>query len=393
MSSNSSTKKPATASAYKTAGVDIEAGYALVDAIKPAVSRTRRSGSMSGLGGFGGFFDPKAAGFEDPILIAATDGVGTKLKIAIETGMHDTIGQDLVAMCVNDLVVQGAEPLFFLDYFATGALHVEQAARVVNSIARACEASGCALIGGETAEMPGLYKAGDYDLAGFAVGAVERDAVISSEDVREGDVLIGLASSGIHSNGVSLIRKILADAQLSFDDVAPFAPAKTLADILLTPTALYVRPVLEVLKNCKGAIRSMAHITGGGFFENIPRALPKGCAAHLYNINTQTNAFLGFDEEDAEALSSRGEDFCRAHNPQWAVPPVFEWLKDQGEISAHDMLGTFNCGLGMVLTVNPEAVNDVLSCLQGAEQAANIVGYVGAENDHECRVFVNDKSV
>ena len=265
---------------YAQAGVDIDAGNAMVEKIKPLVRATRRRGAAAEIGGFGGLFDLKAAGFSDPILVAANDGVGTKVKIAIESGIHDTIGIDLVAMCVNDLVVQGAEPLFFLDYYATGKLDPEIGARIVAGIAAGCIEAGCALIGGETAEMPGLYAGRDYDLAGFAVGAAERGALLPKADVAPGDIVFGLPSSGVHSNGFSLVRKIVEKLRLGWDDPAPFAPDLTLAQALLTPTRIYVKPLLAALRATTG-IKALAHITGGGFPDNIPRVLPAGVAARL----------------------------------------------------------------------------------------------------------------
>ncbi|HLY58908.1 MAG TPA: phosphoribosylformylglycinamidine cyclo-ligase, partial [Stellaceae bacterium] len=284
---------------YRDAGVDIDAGAALVEAIKPLAKATRRPGSDAGLGGFGALFDLKAAGFSDPLLVATTDGVGTKLKVAIDSGIHDTVGIDLVAMCVNDLVVQGAEPLFFLDYYATGRLEVEAGRRIIAGIAAACREVGCALIGGETAEMPGMYAGGDYDLAGFAVGAVERGQALTGADVAEGDVVLGLASSGLHSNGFSLVRKVVRDAGLAYGDRAPFARESSLGEALLTPTRLYVRSCLAALR--AGGLRALAHITGGGLVENIPRVLPDGLAARL------------------DAAS-------------WTLPPVFRWLADTARI-------------------------------------------------------------
>src|SRR5690606_2597597 len=254
---------------YADAGVDIDAGNALVERIKPLVRSTRRPGADGEIGGFGGLFDLKAAGFTDPVLVAANDGVGTKLKVAIDSGRHDTVGIDLVAMCVNDLVVQGAEPLFFLDYFSTGKLEPEQAATVVSGIAEGCRQAGCALIGGETAEMPGLYRDGDYDLAGFAVGAAERGQLLPTDDIVDGDVILGLASSGLHSNGFSLVRRIVAESGLGWEAPAPFDAARTLADALLVPTRIYVKPMLAAIRGTHG-IKALAHITGGGFVENIP---------------------------------------------------------------------------------------------------------------------------
>ncbi len=304
---------------YAQAGVDIDAGTRMVELIKPHVRSTRRSGADGEIGGFGGLFDLKAAGFSDPVLVAANDGVGTKVKIAIDSGIHDTVGIDLVAMCVNDLVVQGAEPLFFLDYYATGKLDPQQGAAVVKGIAAGCVDAGCALIGGETAEMPGLYARGDYDLAGFAVGAAERGKLLP-RTVAEGDVLFGLPSSGVHSNGFSLVRRIVERAGLAWDAPAPFAAGKTLAQALLVPTKIYVRPLLAALKQTD-AIAALAHITGGGFPENIPRVLPEGLGVAL-NLD--------------------------------AIPvlPVFSWLAKEGGVAEKEMLRTFNCGIGMVVVVS-----------------------------------------
>jgi phosphoribosylformylglycinamidine cyclo-ligase len=307
---------------YSDAGVDIDAGNLLVEKIKPAVRSTRRPGADTEIGGFGGLFDLKAAGFVDPVLVAANDGVGTKLKIAIDADYHDTVGIDLVAMCVNDLVVQGAEPLFFLDYFATGKLDPDQGAAIVEGIAAGCRDAGCALIGGETAEMPGMYSSGDYDLAGFAVGAAERGQLLPSGDIGEGDIILGLASSGVHSNGFSLVRKIVGISGLAWDAPAPFAEGKTLGEALLTPTRIYVKQLLKAIRET-GAIKALAHITGGGFPENIPRVLPKHLAAEI----------------DLAALSS---------------PPSSRWLSSTGGVEANEMLRTFNCGIGMIAVVSAE---------------------------------------
>ena len=301
---------------YSDAGVDIDAGNTLVDRIKPAAARTKRTGVMSGLGGFGGLFDLKAAGFNDPILVAATDGVGTKLRIAIDTGHVDTVGIDLVAMCVNDLICQGAEPLFFLDYFATGALDVDKAARIVEGIAVGCEASGCALIGGETAEMPGMYPPGDFDLAGFAVGAMERGQDLP-RDVSAGDVLLGMPSNGVHSNGYSLVRKLVELSGLGWDDTCPWSD-KTLGEALLAPTQLYVRPAVEATR--AGVVHGFSHITGGGLTENVPRMMPDGLGANI-DLNS------------------------------WTLPPVFQWLADVGGLAESELLKTFNAGIGMVAAV------------------------------------------
>ena len=301
---------------YAAAGVDIDAGNRMVDMIKPLVRATARAGADAEIGGFGGLFDLKAAGYRDPILVAANDGVGTKVKIAIETGRHDTIGIDLVAMSVNDLVVHGAEPLFFLDYFACGKLDPAVGAQVVTGIAAACRETGCALIGGETAEMPGLYQAGDYDVAGFAVGAVERAGLLPRNDIAPGDVVVGLASTGVHSNGFSLVRRIVADAGLNWDSSAPFELRKNLGEALLTPTRLYVRSCLAASRET-GAVKALAHITGGGFVDNIPRVLPDGLAVSV--------------------------DLDRV-----PLLPVFKWLAAAGKIGEAEMLRTFNCGIGMV---------------------------------------------
>ncbi|MEM1374415.1 MAG: phosphoribosylformylglycinamidine cyclo-ligase [Pseudomonadota bacterium] len=304
---------------YADAGVDIDAGNALVERIKPAAKRTARDGVMAGLGGFGALFDLKAAGFEDPVLVAATDGVGTKLKLAIETGLHGTVGIDLVAMCVNDLVCQGAEPLFFLDYVATGARDVDAAATVIEGIAEGCVRAGCALIGGETAEMPGMYGAGDYDLAGFAVGAMERGEAMPA-GVEAGDTLLGIASDGVHSNGFSLVRKVVEMSGLGWADPSPFGDG-TLGDALLTPTRLYVKPLLAAMEAAE--IHALAHITGGGLTENVPRVLPDGLGAEIT---------LG----------------------AWTLPPVFDWLAREGGIADAELLKTFNAGIGMVIAT-PDA--------------------------------------
>jgi phosphoribosylformylglycinamidine cyclo-ligase len=308
---------------YAAAGVDIDAGNRMVEMIKPLLRKTARAGADAEIGGFGGLFDLKAAGFSDPVLVAATDGVGTKVKIAIETACHDTIGIDLVAMSVNDLVVQGAEPLFFLDYFACSKLDPQVGAKVVAGIATACRDTGCALIGGETAEMPGIYQAGDYDLAGFAVGAVNRNEVLPRRDIAPGDVVIGLASSGVHANGFSLVRRIVAASGLSWNAPAPFEPGRSLGEALLTPTRLYVRSCLAAIRATK-AVKALAHITGGGFTENIPRVLPRGLVVAL--------------------------DLNRV-----PVPAVFKWLAAAGDVTEQEMLRTFNCGIGMVAVLDPGA--------------------------------------
>ena len=337
---------------YRDSGVDIDAGNALVEAIKPLVKTTRRPGAEADLGGFGGLFDLKAAGFKDPILVAANDGVGTKLKIAIDSGRHSSIGVDLVAMCVNDLVVQGAEPLFFLDYFATARLDVATARDVVAGIADGCKQAGCALIGGETAEMPGLYSGGDYDLAGFAVGAVERGEILPRTDITAGDALIGLASSGVHSNGYSLVRRLVAEEGLSWDAPAPFATAMSLAEALLTPTKIYVRPILAALRATggggqSGAIKALSHITGGGLSENLPRVLPDGLAAHV--------------------------DLAR-----WQAPAVFSWLEQAGNLDDAEMLRTFNCGMGMVIVAAQERADSVMAALSDAGEHPVVIGEIEA---------------
>jgi phosphoribosylformylglycinamidine cyclo-ligase len=326
---------------YKDAGVDIDAGEALVERIAPAARATRRRGADADLGGFGGLFDLKAAGFKDPILVSGTDGVGTKLKLAIDTGIFTGIGQDLVAMCVNDIVVQGAEPLFFLDYYATGKLVVDQAATVVEGIARACKESGCALIGGETAEMPGLYAKGDFDLAGFAVGAVERDAVLPKTGaMKAGDVLIGIPSSGVHSNGFSLVRKVVEKSGLALSAPAPFAAGKTLGDALLTPTRLYVSAALGAMET--GSVKGLAHITGGGITDNLPRCLPDGLDA----------------EVDLSAI---------------ALLPVFQWLAKQAGIVESEMLRTFNCGIGLVAVTDEAHADAVIAAFGDGARIGTLI--------------------
>src|ERR1700733_642627 len=315
---------------YAAAGVDIDAGNRMVELIKPLVRATARAGAGAEIGGFGGLFDLKAAGFSDPILVAATDGVGTKVKIAVETSRHDTIGIDLVAMSVNDLVVQGAEPLFFLDYFACGKLDPAVGAAVVKGVAAACREAGCALIGGETAEMPGVYQGGDYDLAGFAVGAVGRKDVLPRVDIKAGDVVVGLAATGVHSNGFSLVRRIAATAGLTWTDAAPFDRSRTLGEALLTPTRLYVRSCLAAIRDTK-AVKALAHITGGGFVDNIPRVLPQGLAVSL--------------------------DLDRV-----PVLPVFKWLAAAGDIGAAEMLRAFNCGIGMVGVLDASTAKAASDC-------------------------------
>ena len=326
---------------YADAGVDIDAGNALVERIKPAAKRTMRPGTMGGLGGFGALFDLKGAGYQDPILVAATDGVGTKLRIAIDTGNVDTIGIDLVAMCVNDLVCQGAEPLFFLDYFATGKLELEQATRIITGIAAGCEASGCALIGGETAEMPGMYHGGDFDLAGFAVGAMERGADLPA-GVAEGDVLLGLASNGVHSNGYSFVRKVVELSGLGWDAASPFG-AGTLGAALLAPTRLYVKQALAAVR--AGGVHALAHITGGGLTENPPRVIPDGLA-------------------------------CEIDLSSWALPPVFAWLAKTANMAEPELLKTFNCGIGMMLVVAADRADALADLLRAEGESVIRMGRV-----------------
>ncbi len=332
---------------YAQAGVDIDAGNAMVDDIKPLVRATRRPGADAEIGGFGGLFDLKAAGFKDPILVAANDGVGTKVKIAIDTDQHHTIGIDLVAMCVNDIIVQGAEPLFFLDYFATGKLAKNIGVEIVRGIADGCQMAGCALIGGETAEMPGLYGRGDYDLAGFAVGAAERGTLLPRLDtIKEGDVILGLASSGVHSNGYSLVRRIVDLARVMWGDPCPFAPDMSLGEALLTPTRIYVKPLLEVLRgaNAQG-LKALAHITGGGFPDNIPRVLPEGFAAHI-NLS------------------------------QIKPPAVFSWLAKAGHVEEHEMLRTFNCGIGMVIIAEANFADGIKAQLSALGETVSDLGTI-----------------
>jgi phosphoribosylformylglycinamidine cyclo-ligase len=330
---------------YKSAGVDIDAGNDLVARIGPFAKKTRRTGADGSIGGFGGLFDLARAGFQDPILVAGTDGVGTKLLVAQETRRFDTVGVDLVAMCVNDLVVQGAEPLFFLDYYATSALDVDATAAVIEGIATGCVEAGCALIGGETAEMPGLYAPGEFDLAGFCVGAVERSALLPTDDITVGDVLLGLTSTGVHSNGFSLIRKVISDAGLGYGDPAPFDADVTLEDVLLPATRIYVKSCLRAARTSK--IKGFTHITGGGLIENIPRVLPDGLGAEI----------------DATA---------------WPLPPLFRWLADAGSIADLELARTFNCGIGMVAIVAPEAVDEVEQVLTSNGETVYRIGKITA---------------
>ncbi|HRV64687.1 MAG TPA: phosphoribosylformylglycinamidine cyclo-ligase [Albidovulum sp.] len=328
---------------YADAGVDIDAGNALVERIKPAAKRTGRAGTVAGLGGFGALFDLKAAGYADPILVAATDGVGTKLRIAIDTGHVDTIGIDLVAMCVNDLVCQGAEPLFFLDYFATGKLDVDQATRIIEGIAEGCAASGCALVGGETAEMPGMYHGGDFDLAGFAVGAMERGSDLPS-GVTEGDVLLGLGSNGVHSNGYSFVRKVVELSGLTWESPSPFGGG-TLGAALLAPTRLYVKQALAAVR--AGGVHALAHITGGGLTENLPRVLPEGLGATI----------------DLDA---------------WALPPVFGWLAGTADMAEAELLKTFNCGIGLIVVAAADRAAALKAVLEAEGETVTVIGEVGA---------------
>jgi phosphoribosylformylglycinamidine cyclo-ligase len=337
---------------YRDAGVDIDAGNDLVNAIKPLAGSTKRSGVMAGLGGFGGFFDLRAAGYKDPILVAANDGVGTKLKIAIESGIHGGVGVDLVAMCANDLVVQGAEPLFFLDYLATGALDVDEATAVIAGIADGCLQAGCGLIGGETAEMPGMYSGKDYDLAGFCVGAVERGQELTGTDVAAGDVVLGLSSNGVHSNGFSLVRRVLDMAGLDYNDEAPFDKGRTIAEALLEPTRIYVKSCLAAIEANRddGSVHALAHITGGGLVENIPRILPDNLAVTL-------------------------------HAGSWPVPVVFPWLSRAGGVPRDEMVRAFNCGIGMVVVVAEPQAKDVMQVLRDHGESVQIIGNVVASDE------------
>ena len=340
---------------YKDAGVDIDAGEALVEAIKPYARATRRAGAEATLGGFGALFDLKAAGYRDPILVATTDGVGTKLKVAIAAGRHEGIGIDLVAMCVNDLVVQGAEPLLMLDYFATGRLDVALGTAVIKGIAEGCREAGCALVGGETAEMPEMYQDADYDLAGFAVGAVERGKVLPREGIAAGDLVLGLAASGIHSNGFSLVRRIVEESGLSYRDPAPFASGVTLGEALLTPTRIYVRSCLAAVR--AGKVQALAHITGGGLPENIPRVLPHGVGVEL----------------DAE---------------RWPFLPVFRWLKKSAQIAPSELARTFNCGIGMVAIARAGDADAAKSILEATGERVHLIGKVVSQSAGEPEVVI-----
>lgn len=368
-------------SAYKKAGVDIDAAADLVETIKPIIKKTSRSGTMPGFGGFGALFDLKAAGYDDPILVSSTDGVGTKIKIAIDSDIHDTIGIDGVAMCVNDLVVQGAEPLFFLDYFATGKLENNVAKGVIGGVAKGCEISGCALIGGETAEMPGLYADGDYDLAGFTVGAVGRKDVITGDNIKEGDIILGLGSNGVHSNGYSLVRKIISDTSHSYDQPCPFEMmiryqdkdiekqtlqrAETLAQALLAPTRIYVKSLLKALEIKSAdetpAIKGMAHITGGGLTENIPRILADGLMA---NIDAST----------------------------WELPEIFKWLKKEGNLDNDDLARTLNCGLGMVVVCDPKFANKIEKVLTQMGENIYKIGEISAQKQSDISIMMKNRA-
>ena len=344
-------------SAYKEAGVDIDAAAALVEDIKPHIKKTHRSGVMSGIGGFGALFDLKETGYKDPIMVSGTDGVGTKIKIAIDQDTHDTIGIDGVAMCVNDIVVQGAEPLFFLDYFATGKLENHVAERVIAGVAKGCELSGCALIGGETAEMPGLYAKGDYDLAGFSVGAVEREDMITGEAIIDGDIILGLASSGLHSNGFSLVRHIVEGTQgIDYQNETAFSEGKKLKDFLLEPTRIYVKSILDALRvkdaDGKTAIHGMAHITGGGLWENVPRVLPQDLAAVID---------------------------CAA----WDLPPVFQWLKDAGNLKPMDLATTLNTGIGMVIICPSESKDTLIKSFESHGDKVFEIGKITKRNESD----------
>ncbi len=335
---------------YRQAGVDIDAGNALVENIKPLVKKTFRPGVLAGLGGFGALFELPVSDYREPVLVSGTDGVGTKLKLAMMLDRHDSIGIDLVAMCVNDIVVAGAEPLFFLDYFATGKLLVDRATDIVSGIARGCELAGCALTGGETAEMPGMYQGDDYDLAGFSVGIVEKSAILTGDKVRQGDVLLGLASSGPHSNGYSLIRKVI---ETSNADLKANLDGRPLGEALLAPTRIYVKSLLALLKEVD--VHAFAHITGGGLTENIPRVLPDGTAA-------------------------------RIDTSRWQRPAVFGWLQDQGRIAEDEMLRTFNCGIGMVVCISPEDAEQATRLLRAAGETVHVIGNIENSDSEQPRV-------
>jgi len=367
-------------SAYKRAGVDIDTAAHLVEQIKPAIKNTKRSGVMTGIGGFGALFDLKDAGYEDPILVSATDGVGTKIKVAIDSDVHNSIGIDAVAMCVNDLVVQGAEPLFFLDYFATGKLQNHVAKAVIEGVAQGCEIAGCALIGGETAEMPGLYADGDYDLAGFTVGAVNRDSLITGDAIQSGQTILALASNGVHSNGYSLVRKIIEETDgIDYDTPVPFdmnivmqdrditkqveTRADTLGNALLAPTRIYVKSLLKALEiksdNGRPAITGMAHITGGGLTENIPRVLPDGVAAQI--------------------------DVSK-----WDLPEIFQWLKDKGNLSTHDMAQTLNCGIGMIVICDTGQADAITASLTRTGESVYTVGEIVKQKQSDISITLDN---
>ena len=344
---------------YSDAGVDTKVGRDFIDLIKPIARATATRGTNSELGGFAALFDTRAAGFTDPILVAATDGVGTKLLIANAVGRHKTIGIDLVAMCVNDLVVQRAKPLFFLDYLATGQLDVKIAIEVVKGIAVGCQEAGCALIGGETAEMPGLYSKGHYDLAGFSVGAVERDQLHTENTIEPGDEILGLASSGVHSNGFSLIRKLISEKQIKLSSKSPFDSEKTLSEILLTPTKIYVSSILNLLDYPDVEIKGIAHITGGGFHENIPRILPKHVSVRLNALN-------------------------------WRLPDVFQWICDLGHIDFDEMARTFNCGIGMILIVKPRQLEQAHRILTESGELVYRIGTVTSRSAENPSVIIEN---
>lgn len=349
---SNSNSSSATGLSYKDAGVDIEAGNRLVERIKGVAKRTRRPGVLGGLGGFGALCEIPA-GYKKPVLVSGTDGVGTKLRLAMDLGIHDSIGIDLVAMCVNDLIVAGAEPLFFLDYYATGKLNVDVAVNVVEGIGQGCEQAGCALVGGETAEMPGMYQDEDYDLAGFCVGVVEKDQIIDGSKVRIGDQLIGIASSGPHSNGYSLIRKIIETSKADINE--PFEGDKSLGEVLLTPTKIYVKSLLRMLKEFD--VRALSHITGGGLTENLPRVLPDNAKAII----------------DAQS---------------WSQPAIFDWLQEQGNVESQEMYRTFNCGIGMVICVPKNEVNNAISMLENAGEEAFLIGSIAKRNGDEEQVQI-----
>ena len=342
---------------YKDAGVDIDAGNAFVERIRPYANSTVRSGTITGLGGYGGLFDLKSAGYNDPVLVSATDGVGTKLLIAQEANLHSTIGIDLVAMCVNDLIVHAAEPLFFLDYLATSKLNPSAAEKIIDGIANGCRQADCALIGGETAEMPDMYLPGHYDLAGFAVGAVDRKKLLPRYDIKENDAILGLASDGLHSNGFSLVRKIVKKAGLDLDQIAPFDTSQRLSDTLLKPTRIYVKSCLATIKNCE--IKALAHITGGGFIENLPRVLPKGLGAKIFSNS-------------------------------WHLPSIFSWLAEAGDLKHQEMIRTFNCGIGMILIVSPDKIESIMEFLDSHGEKVSLIGKVMKINKKSPIINVTD---